>query len=303
MSTRTGITTRPLTEDDFEGARALLVLDEEHVTARPSRIEVSDLRAWLAGTDFGKDTWLLEEDGGLVGLGFQEATGEIAVAVGVVHPEARGRGLGAHLVEIAVSRAREAGAQRLHYIALAADAGAPALLEAHGFHEVRRFYEMAIEQAEPPAVPTLPEGLSLETFRVEDARAFHAALEESFQDHWEHHGLPFEEWWEKRSGAADFDPTFWFLIRDGDDVAAVARNDPNRNGGGWVSALGVRRPWRGRGLGRALLLHTFAEFYREGMPRVSLGVDSENPTGATKLYESVGMTAEIEQVVFERALT
>jgi mycothiol synthase len=303
MSTLTGITTRPLTEDDFEAAHALLALDEEHAMGRPSRMEVSDLRAWLGSADVDKDTWLLEENGRLLGFGFHEANGELAVAVGVVHPGARGLGLGAHLVETAVSRAREAGGQRLHYIALAADAGAPALLEAHGFHEVRRFYEMAIEQVEPPTGRPLPDGLVLETFRDEDARAFHAALEESFRDHWEHHGTPFEEWWDKRSAAADFDPTFWFLIRDGDDIAAVARNDPNRNGGGWVSALGVRRPWRGRGLGRALLLHTFAEFYRRGMPRVSLGVDSENPTGATRLYESVGMTAEVEQVVFEKALT
>jgi ribosomal protein S18 acetylase RimI-like enzyme len=64
----------------------------------------------------------------------------------------------------------------------------------------------------------------------------------------------------------------------------------------------VRRPWRGRGLGRALLLHTFAEFQRRGMNRISLGVDAENPTGATRLYESVGMIVEAEQVVFEKAL-
>ena len=82
----------------------------------------------------------------------------------------------------------------------------------------------------------------------------------------------------------------WFLIRDGNDVAAV-RNDPERNGGGYVGALGVARPWRGKGLGRALLLRTFAEFYARGAPRVTLGVDAENPTGATKLYEGVGMTS------------
>jgi ribosomal protein S18 acetylase RimI-like enzyme len=64
----------------------------------------------------------------------------------------------------------------------------------------------------------------------------------------------------------------------------------------------VRRPWRGRGYGRALLLHTFAEFYNRGTPRVTLGVDAQNPTGATKLYESVGMDVEQENVVFEKAL-
>jgi ribosomal protein S18 acetylase RimI-like enzyme len=69
-----------------------------------------------------------------------------------------------------------------------------------------------------------------------------------------------------------------------------------------VAAIGVRRPWRGRGLGRALLLHTFAEFQRRGVNRISLGVDTQNPTGATKLYESVGMRVELEDAVFEKAL-
>ena len=69
-----------------------------------------------------------------------------------------------------------------------------------------------------------------------------------------------------------------------------------------MAALGVRRPWRGRGVGRALLLHTFGEFHRRGVDRVSLGVDAENPTGATRLYESVGMNTVLEQSVYEKSL-
>jgi mycothiol synthase len=302
VSSLAGITTRPLFDEDLEAALALLVLDEEYLLGRPSTIEVSDLRAWLGSIERDKDTWLLEEDGRLVAFGWHELNGELGFGVGVVHPEARGRGLDARLVETAVQRSREAGGTRIHYVALAADVEAPPLLEGLGFREVRRFYEMAIELDAPPVVPPLPEGLTLETFREESARAFHDALDESFRDHWEHHGRPFEEWWEQQKSAPDFDPTLWFLIRDGEEVAATARNDANRNGGGWVGALGVRRPWRGRGLGKALLLHTFAEFYRRGMTKVSLGVDSESPTGATRLYESVGMTVQVEQVVFEKSL-
>ena len=80
------------------------------------------------------------------------------------------------------------------------------------------------------------------------------------------------------------------------------RNDPLRNGGGWVGALGVRRAWRGRGLGKALLLQSFGEFHRRGLPRASLGVDADSPTGATRLYEQAGMHVELEQIVFEKAL-
>ena len=127
-------------------------------------------------------------------------------------------------------------------------------------------------------------------------------MDEAFQDHWEHHPRPFEEWWEEKLAEPDYDPTLWFLIRDGGEVAAAIRNDPERNGGGYVGAIGVRRAWRGRGLGKALLLHTFREFQRRGQTRVTLGVDAENPTGATKLYERVGMHVELEAVVYEKAL-
>ena len=161
---------------------------------------------------------------------------------------------------------------------------------------------MAIELEAAPEVPPLPDAYTLETFQPDDARAFYETLDAAFQDHWEHHSIGFERWWEEKQSVPDFDPTLWFLVRDGDDVAAVIRNDPDRNGGGYVGALGVARAWRGKGLGRALLLRTFAEFFSRGVPRVTLGVDAESPTGATQLYESVGMTIENAAVVYEKAL-
>jgi GNAT superfamily N-acetyltransferase len=84
-------------------------------------------------------------------------------------------------------------------------------------------------------------------------------------------------------------------------MAAVARNEA-RELGGYVGLLGVRRPWRGRGLAKALLHRTFAEFWRRGLTHVTLGVDAESPTGATQLYERVGMRVESENVVFEKAV-
>jgi mycothiol synthase len=301
VSTTAHTEARPVTDADFEPLAALLARDEEHTLGRPSKIGPSDLRAWLADSDPATDTWVVEEAGRPIAFGWHATHGEISVALGVVHPETRGRGLGSSLVDAGERRAREAGAKRLHYVVLGRDAAGLELLAAHGFREVRRFFEMAIELDGRPQSPAVPEGMTIETFREDEAEAFHRALEEAFQDHWEHQSRPWEAWWEQKRTAPDFDPTLWFLIRDGGEIAATARNDPNRNGGGWVAALGVRRAWRGKGLGKALLLHTFGEFHRRGVNRVSLGVDAENPTGATKLYESVGMTPEVEQVVFEKA--
>jgi ribosomal protein S18 acetylase RimI-like enzyme len=138
--------------------------------------------------------------------------------------------------------------------------------------------------------------------READLQAFHAALDEAFQDHWEHHSTPFDEWWGRHSGNPNLDLSVWFMIRDGDEVAAVTRNEGNRNGGGYIGAIGVRRAWRGKGYAKALLLHSFRIFFERGMPRVTLGVDAENPTGATHLYERVGMHIEQENVIYEKAL-
>jgi ribosomal protein S18 acetylase RimI-like enzyme len=187
-------------------------------------------------------------------------------------------------------------------VCLAADRQAPGLFSSAGYREVRRFYEMTIELVGAPPAPVLPAGLAIDVMQVGEEPAFYHALDEAFQDHWEHHPIPFDQWWEERSSQPDHDRTLWFVVRDGDELAAVVRNEPNRRGGGFVAALGVRRPWRGRGVGRALLLHTFGEFHRRGVDRVSLGVDAENPTGATRLYESVGMNTVLEQSVYEKSL-
>jgi len=71
---------------------------------------------------------------------------------------------------------------------------------------------------------------------------------------------------------------------------------------GWIGTLGVRRPWRKRGLGQALLLHSFGEFYKRGTKTIGLGVDAQNPTGATRLYQRVGMQAASEFITYEKEL-
>jgi len=289
---------RPVEESDYEAVAEFLRQDEERLFGRPSRIQDSDIRQWMGETDLATCSWLYEDDGAVVAVAWTWYEDDLAIAIGVVHERAQRRGLGGAMVERSEGLARDRGCTRMHQLAIGPDAAAAAMLSSRGYREVRRFYDMAIELTEPPAVPGLP----VERFREEDAQAFHAALDEAFQDHWEHHGRPFEEWWERHAKSPNFDPTLWFLIRDGDEIAAVTRNEANRNGGGYIGAIGVRRPWRGQGYAKALLLHSFREFWERGIPRVTLGVDAQNPTGATHLYERVGMHVEAENVVFEKSL-
>jgi GNAT superfamily N-acetyltransferase len=291
---------RPITHDDLERVVAFMREDEERLLGRPSRLSVNDLREWVSRTNLERDSWLYEENGTLAGIGWTDGMpgSDVAFAIGIVHPDWKGQGLGAELLERSETRALENGAKRVHQVALGADERAAELIASRGYAEVRRFFDMAIEQREAPPPVEVP----VETVGDDEAslRAFHATLDEAFQDHWEHHSTSFEEWWERHSKNPNLDLSLWFLIRDGDEVAAVTRNEGNRNGGGYIGAIGVRRPYRGKGYAKALLLHSFREFFERGMPRVTLGVDAQNPTGATHLYERVGMHVEMENVVFEK---
>jgi mycothiol synthase len=297
------VNVRPITPDDLPALAAFLAEDETHLFGRPSRVGVPDVTAWLSGNDLPNDSWLYEEDGAVAAAGWVEKHHDTGIAIGIVHRARRGQGLGSRLVERSENRLQELGVGRVHCMTLAPDSAAESLLAGRGYREVRRFWEMTIELGDdPPPAPVLPDGFRVEAFSAEHAQAFHAALEEAFAEHWEHQPEPFDTWWERQLVKPDHDPSLWFQVREGDEIVGATRNDPERSGGGWIGAIGVRRQWRGRGLAKALLLQSFREFHRRGRRRVGLGVDSENQTGATKLYESVGMVVDTEQVVWEKLL-
>ena len=128
---------------------------------------------------------------------------------------------------------------------------------------------------------------------------------EAFADHWEYHREPFEQWREFTVRSRNFDPALWLVAWAGDDVAGYALNFPERAGDpgyGWVGTLGVRRPWRRKGVGEALLRRSFAALHARGIRKVRLSVDAESPTGATRLYERAGMTVLRRSNTWEREL-
>jgi mycothiol synthase len=291
--------------------RRATVADAEAVSALSVATDVAvqgwsdgspdEIRAWWRRNDPEENSWLVEDDGVVVAYGDYFEHGHRSELDGYVQPDRKGEGLGSWLVARAEERARAAGKAQLQTWCLAGDAAARGLFEACGFAEIRRYYRMLIELDAPPAPPHWPEGMRVATFRDEDAQAFHAAIGESFADEWNFVHDSFEQWSEFRLGADDFDPTLWFLVWDGHEVAAVLRGE-RRGEIGWVGAIGVRKAWRQRGLGLALLRHAFADWHERGATTVGLGVDAQNPTGATRLYERAGMHVAYEAVAFEKAL-
>ena len=265
-----------------------------------SALDVGDVRERWRDSD---DAWVVSEDDRVVAAATLFPHGAVPSVWADVHPDFVGRGLGSALLDLTENRARERGATAIRNDVFADDVLARRLLEARAYHEIRRFFEMRIEFGDqPPPSPEWPAGLRVEQFRTEDAEAFHGALTEAFEEEFSFVAMPFEEWRRVRIEADDFDARVWSVVRDGDDIAAVARCDPHRYGGGWVGAIGVRKPWRRRGVGLALLLHTFGVFHARGARSVGLGVDTQNPTGATRLYERAGMAVQLESIVFEKEL-
>ena len=289
---------RPLTHDDLPALAEFLARDEERLTGKPSRIATGDVREWTSLAAFEHDSWLYEDESGIAAVGWMHAADDVAVGIVAVGERAQTGETGKELVERCEERGRAHDAARMHQFALGVDTYARDLLASLGYEDVRHFYDMAIELTERPDLADV----EIESLQPEEAEAFHDALDASFRDHWEHHSQPFTEWYERHSSNPNFDLSLWFLIRSDGELAAVARNEANRNGGGYVGALGVRREYRGCGYAKALLMRTFAEFWDRGVPRVTLGVDATNPTGATHLYERVGMHVEAENIVYEKAL-
>jgi mycothiol synthase len=287
---------RPFVDDDAPTVAALVSAEEEHLYGRPGRVTGADILMFL---QYSKEAWVWEESGRMVATATYGVHGDAANFRGFV--AAKGRGLGTEIIERGEAFARAEGLKKIHTGAAEPDAAARALFESRGYREVRRFYEMAIELTEAPSAPDVPAGLVVDELRDGEYEAFYEALNEAFAEHWEWHPQPFEEWLERRQGQhRDEHGPIWFVVRDGDELAAVTRNDLSVAGGGYVGAIGVRPAWRGKGLAKALLQRTFAEFWRRGTTRVTLDVDSQNATGAVRLYERVGMSVEACGVAFEK---
>lgn len=89
---------------------------------------------------------------------------------------------------------------------------------------------------------------------------------------------------------------------DGDEIAGVALCADEKESGGWVHSLGIRRAWRRRGLALTLLQHAFADFVNRGIYKVFLGVDAQSLTGATRLYERAGMRVMLRSIHYEKEL-
>jgi mycothiol synthase len=264
-----------------------------------SEATVDDVRAeWaLPGLSLDDDVWVVDHSGGSVvayGLCWAEAP-EDAAAEQLVDPAHRGRGLNELLLGRCEARAAElvgAGAPlrgaTLAVWAHESDARRLRLLDGRGYRRERAFLRLERDLDEDMEAPVWPAGIRVATFRpgVDDA-AVHAAHEEAFADHYGPAETDLEAWMHSRFAREGPDLGLWLVAWDGGEVVGgiEAMETPS---GAYLGELFVRPPWRGRGIGRALMLEECAELRRRGMGNAFFAVDAANPTGALRLHQSIG---------------
>ena len=167
------------------------------------------------------------------------------------------------------------------------------ILASLGYQDVRYFIEMSrpldnIPQAE------LPEGLEVRAVEEKDTRKVWEAANEAFRDHWGY-SEPNDEDFISYKGSKYFQPDLWQVAWDGDEVVASVMNyiehdynqKFNRNRG-WTENISTHKDWRRRGIAKALIVRSMHMHKAKGMTEVGLGVDTNNPNGALKLYLDLG---------------
>ncbi|MEX2236246.1 MAG: GNAT family N-acetyltransferase [Dehalococcoidia bacterium] len=153
---------------------------------------------------------------------------------------------------------------------------------------------MKIVLDSPPPAPEWPKTIELRPFdRRRHKRALWAADEGAFQDHYGYIPTSFDSWWDEIDDLGQYQPEHWYIAWDGDEIAGLCLCDLGREDDpdlGWVNELSVRRPLAQAGPRAGALLHALGELYGKGIKKVGLNADSQNLTGAIRLYERAGMS-------------
>lgn len=296
MNPPAGYTVRPSTRDDLDTIAALIQAIDRHDEGivEPVRGHIED--DWANPLfDAAADTLVVTAESG--GLAAYASAWGIEPSASVeawinVHPNHRGRGLGTWLVDWAEARSRRyvsrSGASTLLRPSVSSEEGR-AFLERLGYRHARTFWHMSRRLEGSERVGSPPAGVTIRAYRDGDGPALHRVLETAFEGHFGSEPMAYDAWEAATLRAPSSDLSLVFLAERGEELVgalttAIDEEEP------WVAELGVLEAHRGTGVGRALLGRAFAELAARGWTIVKLNVDGENRSGATRLYESAGMT-------------
>ena len=309
----------PLREEDLQDVISIIGRSRKGLPFERT-LSIDELRSeTLKDPDFRPEgSWVVREDGepiafaaviieeSRISSGLDDAYVDLEVV-----PEARGKDLEQRLMGLASEYVRSRGVGKARARCIFGESWRMDLLTAEGFHEAHRVYYLVRRGREdPPEVPT-PEGIRLvrrpcKECGDEELTRIVEAFNDTFQDHFSFAPEPPERFMEFRD--VSLDPMTFSLAMAGDDIVGVCLSDVsavyNRENGtswGWVNVLGVRPPYRRRGLGRFLLADGMRWLLEQGMDTIHIGVYAENEK-ALDLYRSVGFENANGSYWFEKKL-
>ncbi len=320
-----GLTVRAYRQGDA-AAVTELITRSDIADDVPWRVSVEEIESWLSRRnekfDPTRDMRMVETDGRPVAYWEVEwvdtTDGLREYRIGcAVDPDWRGKGIGAWMLREAEAYARERAhalpSDRQHFYGnWQPDTAASSirLVKRHGYEPVRYFFDMVRPTLDGIVEHPMPDGLELRL--VGDDNDLHLQLwnadVEAFQDHWGgFDGSPdrLAEW--KRD--PKWDPSLFVVAWDGDEIAGGVLNEISETENaafnrrrGWLASVFVRRPWRRRGLARALVARSLVVFRERGMTSAGLGVDAANPSGALRLYEEAGFEPEFRSAAYRKPM-
>jgi mycothiol synthase len=288
---------RAPTPADAPAVLELIVARDIADLGRPD-YTLEDVQAdWSApGVDLALDAWLAEDGDGPVGYALLDDRGAALVTV---PPANEGQGVGTLLREAAEARAVARGEALVRQYVSTTNEGARTHLLAAGYWPAHSYFRMRMDLGElpdpPDDVPVRPH------VRGVDDGPVHALVEEAMAGVPGNEPRSLESWQAAKVDKEGWDPSLWLLHEDAGGLAGVVLCERWEEGVGYVDYLAVAARSRGRGLGRALLLHGLAALRDAGLGVAELSVQGENAS-ATRLYESVGMRPAWTIERWEKAL-
>lgn len=306
--------------------------DEDGIERVDTLEDIARVYAHLSNCDPYTDMVFAEVDGAVVGYAratwWKEENPErwVYAHFGFLKPAWRRRGIGRVMLQILQQRLLEIAASHLENGERSVDAPAVfrswasdtelatrALLESEGFRPVRWSYTMVRPNLDNiPDLP-LPDGVEVRPVKWEaHKRLIFEAEAEAFRDHWGYSAPTeedYQEWLATVRENPDIDPSLWRVAWSGDEVIGMVRSfilpDENQEYNrlrGWTEHISVRRPWRQQGVARALIALSLKALKEKGMAEAALGVDTQNTSGALRLYEFMGFKPVKSHTNFEKPL-
>ncbi len=312
-------------ENDLE-AIAELFQACEIVDGLGNWVSISELQQELNDPDLDKERDIRiweDEDSNLIGFGNlsikESVDGYLSFRV---HPTFRGEGIEQEIISWGEQRMQEVATDTSGYVKLRSSSRDTQtqrmeLLESCGFIPKRYFFEMERSLTEPLPKPELPVGFTLDTHcspqfsgKVGQRRFLEAWVEaynQTFIDHWNYHEVTVEQV-EYIVSDPNYKPDLTSVVIAPNGTFAAfcycctfpEENEYKGTKEGWIDTLGTRRGFRKRGLGKAMLLSGMQRLRDVGMDKALLGVDAENPSGANRLYESVGFRKVHTNIVYSK---